>query len=68
MTKTPEPRDKSATKTRQQVATAASGRVVVNGPKDDALVRDAVGWRAAEDDVRRLRQRIFTASQASQET
>jgi len=24
----------------------------------------AVDWRAAEDDVRRLRQRIFTASQA----
>ena len=24
---------------------------------------DAVDWRAAEDDVRRLRQRIFTASQ-----
>lgn len=64
MTKTPEPRDKLDTKTRQQVATAASGRVVVNGPKDDALVWDAVGWRAAEDDVRRLRQRIFTASQA----
>jgi RNA-directed DNA polymerase len=25
---------------------------------------DAIGWRAVEDDVRRLRQRIFTASQA----
>jgi RNA-directed DNA polymerase len=38
--------------------------VVVNGPEDAALDWDAVDWRAAEDDVRRLRQRIFTASKA----
>lgn len=38
--------------------------VVVNGPEDDVLGWDAVSWRQAEDDVRRLRQRIFTASQA----
>jgi RNA-directed DNA polymerase len=37
---------------------------VVNGPEDDVLDWDAVDWRAAEDDVRRLRQRIFTATQA----
>jgi RNA-directed DNA polymerase len=37
---------------------------VVNGPQDVVLDWDAVDWRAVEDDVRRLRQRIFTASQA----
>ena len=38
--------------------------MVVNGPEDVASGWDAVDWRQAEDDVRRLRQRIFTASQA----
>ena len=38
--------------------------VLVNGPEDDVLDWYAIDWRAAEDDVRRLRQRIFTASQA----
>ncbi len=38
--------------------------VVVNGPEDAALDWDAVDWRPVEDDVRRLRQRIFTASKA----
>ncbi|WP_219418567.1 group II intron reverse transcriptase/maturase [Pseudonocardia nigra] len=36
----------------------------VNGPEDDRLDWDAISWRAVEDDVRRLRQRIFKASQA----
>src|SRR5690242_19727507 len=36
----------------------------VNGPEGDVLGWDAVDWRAVEDDVRRLRQRIFTASRA----
>jgi len=36
----------------------------VNGPEGAALDWDAVDWRAVEDDVRRLRQRIFTASKA----
>ena len=43
--------------------TAAPG-VVVNGPEDDVLDWAAVDWRRVEDDVRRLRQRIFTASKA----
>jgi len=37
---------------------------MVNGPEDVDLDWDAVDWRAHEDNVRRLRQRIFTASQA----
>ena len=37
---------------------------VVNGPEGDVMDWDAVDWRQAEDDVRRLRQRIFTASKA----
>ncbi len=36
---------------------------MVNGPKDVAPGWDAVDWRACEDNVRRLRQRIFKAAQ-----
>ena len=35
---------------------------LVNGPADDALCWDAIDWRSREDNVRRLRQRIFTAA------
>jgi RNA-directed DNA polymerase len=35
-----------------------------NGPEGDAADWDAIDWARAEDDVRRLRQRIFTASKA----
>jgi RNA-directed DNA polymerase len=35
---------------------------VVNGPEGELLAWDAVDWRACEESVRRLRQRIFTAS------
>jgi RNA-directed DNA polymerase len=42
------------------LAMAALG---VNGPEDAGLDWDAVGWRAHEDHVRRLRQRIFKAVQ-----
>ncbi len=38
--------------------------MTANGPEGDVLDWDAVDWRQVEDDVRRLRQRIFTASQA----
>lgn len=38
--------------------------VMVNGPEGDVVAWDAVDWRRVEDDVRRLRQRIFTATQA----
>jgi RNA-directed DNA polymerase len=43
---------------------AAAPDVVVNGPEDAVTDWDAVHWRTVEDDVRRLRQRIFTASKA----
>jgi RNA-directed DNA polymerase len=51
---TPEPEDKLD----------ATTTVVVNGPEGATLAWRAVDWRAAEASVRRLRQRIFTASQA----
>src|ERR1700722_18478603 len=39
------------------------GTAVVNGPEGGDLDWLSVDWRQVEDDVRRLRQRIFTASQ-----
>jgi RNA-directed DNA polymerase len=54
MTEAPEPEDKL------DAATA----VAVNGPEDAPFVWLAIDWRRVEDDVRRLRQRIFTASKA----
>jgi len=50
---TPEPKDK--------LDATLSG---ANGPEGELLGWDAVDWRACEETVRRLRQRIFTASQA----
>ena len=34
--------------------------VTVNGPEGEVLDWDAVDWRRVEDNVRRLRQRLFT--------
>jgi RNA-directed DNA polymerase len=42
----------------------AAALFVANGPEDGILDWDAVDWRACEERVRRLRQRIFTASRA----
>ena len=56
MTEAPEPEDKL------DAATATA--VTVNGPEDAPFDWHAVDWRRVEDDVRRLRQRIFTASKA----
>ena len=36
--------------------------VAVNGPEDEVSDWLSIDWRQVEDDVRRLRQRIFTAS------
>jgi hypothetical protein len=55
MTEAPEPEDKLD----------ATATVVVNGPEDAPFDWDAIDWRRAEDEVRRLRQRIFTASKAA---
>jgi RNA-directed DNA polymerase len=66
MTRTLEPKGKLDARTaRAGTAQAAPpGVVVVNGPEDEPSGWHAVDWRAAEGNVRRLRQRIFTASQA----
>ena len=40
------------------------GHLTVNGPANDVLVWDAIDWRSPADNVRRLRQRIFTAARA----
>jgi RNA-directed DNA polymerase len=56
MTNAPEPEDKL------DAAVAMAG--AVNGPEDATLDWRQVDWRAAEESVRRLRRRIFTASQA----
>jgi RNA-directed DNA polymerase len=44
--------------------TPPAGGVGANGPEGTVLEWDAVDWRAAEDRVRRLRQRIFAATRA----
>ncbi|MER7578150.1 reverse transcriptase N-terminal domain-containing protein [Streptomyces sp. NPDC126514] len=38
--------------------------VPVNGPQGEGFDWASIDWRRVEEDVRRLRQRIFTASQA----
>ena len=60
MTTTPEPKDKLDTMTMQEPTSVGECAVMVNGPEDDILNWYAIDWRTAEDDVRRLRQRIFT--------
>jgi RNA-directed DNA polymerase len=53
MSEAPEPKDKLD----------ATTTVGANGPEDDAVDWRQVDWRQVEACVRRLRQRIFTASQ-----
>ena len=50
--------------TRTKGHVGRHGVAVVNGPEDGDLDWDQVDWCQVEDDVRRLRQRIFAASQA----
>jgi RNA-directed DNA polymerase len=59
----PEPVGKLDAGTTGGAASAGTPVVRANGPRDDGLDWDAVDWRSAEDDVRRLRRRIFKASQ-----
>src|SRR5436305_10934279 len=66
MSDDPEPRDKlGATGSATLAAdTAVPVMTVANGPEDEATDWLSIDWRQVEDDVRRLRQRIFTASRA----
>ncbi len=64
MTTTPEPKDKLDAMTLQEPTSVGECAVMVNGPEGDLPDWDSIDWRTVEDDVRRLRQRIFTASQA----
>jgi len=52
----------SMTKRAGQPASGVVG--IANGPEGDDLGWPSIDWRHVEDDVRRLRQRIFTATQA----
>jgi len=62
LTTTPEPKGKLGAMTTRVQTTTPDAVVVVNGPDDDLLDWDAIDWPTVRDDVRRLRQRIFTAS------
>jgi RNA-directed DNA polymerase len=66
MTTASEPRDKLDAKgaTQTGVTTPEGDAGLVNGPEDGLPDWTAIDWRAAEENVRRLRQRIFTASKA----
>jgi hypothetical protein len=59
LTTTLEPTDKLDAMPRADDGDAA----MVNGPEDELLDWSQIDWDAAERQVRRLRQRIFTASQ-----
>jgi RNA-directed DNA polymerase len=52
------------TRTDGQVRRHSGSTMVANGPEDDVLDWGSVNWPDVEDQVRRLHQRIFTASQA----
>ena len=54
------------TATTDQTAVAAldPGAVPVNGPEGEPCDWLSIDWRQVEGDVERMRQRIFTASQA----
>src|SRR3954449_1468979 len=67
LTEAPEPKDKLdtmtlLTDTAEHAAAVADG--MVNGPEDGALDWNSIVWGEVEGEVRRLRQRIFAASQA----
>ena len=60
----PEPKDKLDNMTTTTPAAPASaslsGVAVLNGPEDEPTEWSAIDWQTIEQDVRRLRQRIFT--------
>jgi RNA-directed DNA polymerase len=61
MRTTPEPKDKLDA---MPAAAPAVDEAMVNGPEDDLLDWQSIDWLNVEGEVRRLRQRIFTATQA----
>jgi RNA-directed DNA polymerase len=61
---TPEPKGKLDAMTASAGATATAVAAGANGPEGDLADWDRVDWGQAEENVRRLRQRIFAASQA----
>jgi RNA-directed DNA polymerase len=60
----PEPKDKLGAMTNALPAASAVqvAAVVANGPEDEPTDWSSINWRQVEDDVRRLRQRIFAAA------
>jgi RNA-directed DNA polymerase len=61
----PEPKDKLGAMTTNALPTASAVRVaavVANGPGGEPTDWSSIDWRPVEDDVRRLRHRIFTAA------
>jgi RNA-directed DNA polymerase len=64
MTTTTEPKDKLDAMPEIETARAVPAAGLVNGPEDDPTDWFEIDWDQVEGDVRRLRQRIFAASQA----
>jgi RNA-directed DNA polymerase len=61
----PEPKDKLGTVATEVLPVASARRTAAdmgNGPEDELVDWSSINWRQVEDDVRRLRQRIFTAA------
>ena len=56
--------DARATKTADAAQAAPPAIAATNGPEDEITDWLSIDWQQVEDDVRRLRQRIFTATQA----
>lgn len=52
------------TTTTPAATPSLSGVAMLNGPEDEPADWLSIDWQRAEGDVRRLRQRIFTATQA----
>jgi RNA-directed DNA polymerase len=62
-----EPKDKldaKATRTADAAQADTPAIAAANGPEDEITDWLSIDWQQVEDDVRRLRQRIFTATQA----
>jgi RNA-directed DNA polymerase len=56
--------DAKATKIAAAAQAATPAIAVANGPQDETTDWLSIDWQQVEDDVQRLRQRIFTATQA----